>query len=290
MRSTFIGFQSSRNPSLHDAERSKGEAMLQLRIQQTSDVGLARGYEREGKPFEASIIMSKYGALSQDGQFDPVSARETAQRSAAMKEVIATLVRTFPEIPNVEQALLLRNFSLAELQQLLANKDDFRFAWEDYKGRAGPNASLSSFFASPQFRVLGSKNFSYNADNALLGSPSEIAAALVNQQVGRLGTDLTGTLDANTLATNTLLQDLIKGQARLAGVAGPASASASAAAPSTPARPSASPITSTTNEGLNRVYANNMSSSAYKALDAAIKRRLTNNRQGGVPFDVSMLS
>ena len=282
MKSPFVSFGT--NPYLRDAERQKGQAMLALKIQQTSDVGMARGYTREGKAFEASVIMSKYGALSQDGQFDPLAARETAQRAGLMKETIRALVAAFPEVPGIEQALLMRNLSAAELQQLLANKADFKLAYEDWQ-KSTPNAQIGQFFVSPQFRVLGSKNFTYNkflGRDGTIASPAEITAALVNEQVADLGNQVE--------VSNELLQQLVNAAGGTPTGPG-ASAAAAAAAPSTPIKgaPAAvSPpgsVTSTSNADENMNYFR-ITPAQYAKLDRDLKTKMTKARKSGKDPDV----
>ena len=288
MKSPFVSFGS--NPYLRDAERQKGEAMLALKIQQTSDVGMARGYTREGKAFEASVIMSKYGALSQDGQFDPLAARETSQRAGLMRDTIKALVSAFPEVPGIEQALLMRNFSAGELQQLLSNKGDFKLAYEDWRKRS-PNAQIGEFFVSPQFKVLGSKNFSYNDDMKLTGSPAEISAALVNQQVANASRDIRGNIDANSQDTNNLLQQLVNaagGTPAVAGTIGLAPSTPTKGGPGATSSPgsassasaSVTPSVSGTNADENMTYFN-VSAAQYAKFNTSLKTKMTKARKAG---------
>ena len=206
MNGAFVAHSS--NPLLRDAARAKGQAMLELFNRQTADVGEARGYLREGKPFEAGVIIGKYGSLAPEDQFDPRLAAETSQRSQLLGQAIDALAKALPLASGMANSLVMRNFTFAELQGFLKNKEDIQFAYEDFrKQNALGGNNLSDFFASPQFRVLGT-NYVVSGGK-FTGTSAEIAAQLINDQLGKFSDDINDSIDTGALQTNVLLQQLV---------------------------------------------------------------------------------
>jgi hypothetical protein len=98
MKSPFVS--SFQNSNIADFDRARAQALLEMKIRETADVGRARGYVREGKPFEAQVILSKYGALQKESPFDPLVARETAQRTKQLGNLQSQLSQElgFPDL------------------------------------------------------------------------------------------------------------------------------------------------------------------------------------------------
>jgi hypothetical protein len=304
MKSPFVS--SFQNSNIADFDRARAQALLEMKIRETADVGRARGYVREGKPFEAQVILSKYGGLREESPFDPLVARETAQRTKQLGNLQSQLSQElgFPDI-NLPQ------LTLNQLKYLEQNKSYWKNAYDNYK-RNYPNSSPSTFFNSAEFKALTSKGLPATEDviqtvedmarfmvDELKGAPPAAAAAAAAP--GRAPSALS--FLAAKPSGRPALTISSSSSSSTASAAAPAPASPTAAGPSAPpmtpvAGPSAPSSSTSTPASIYKPSANAIAGAAYagltaeeyRDLDPMIKTRLTNNRKSRVKFNPKMLN
>lgn len=162
------------NPNFTDSRREKTEAELELKIQQTTNIGIARGYQRQGKQFEADVILSRVngnGQRQQPDPFDPLVAVETAKREQLLRAVQQDLASEIPEVAG--DRVLLPNMTYNQLLNIQGNKTQFRRFYQDYRN-SKPQYPPGNFFFSPQFQMLTGPNTNWGSIPERVAPPAAV--------------------------------------------------------------------------------------------------------------------
>ena len=137
------------NPYMEHAKKQQKEAEEQTKIKEISDVGLARGLRRQGKVFDANLLLAKYGSLDTDeSEFGNI--REIEAHRRMVNDVERAIQKRIPSLNPEQIRGHLQSADRFELQNLASNMDNLANAYQLWDKQNPPG----DFFRSMQYRVL----------------------------------------------------------------------------------------------------------------------------------------
>ena len=137
------------NAYMEHAKKQQKEAEEQTKIKEISDVGLARGLRRQGKVFDANLLLAKYGSLDTDeSEFGNI--REIESHRRMVNDVERAIQKRIPSLNPEQIRGHLQSADRFELQNLASNMDNLANAYQLWDKQNPPG----DFFRSMQYRVL----------------------------------------------------------------------------------------------------------------------------------------